>query len=68
MTFAAKKEAPLTLILDMLLPVYVERIPQVKFCNYLGIKIPTLGFSPFESSATSKVKLAISLVKRCANN
>ena len=67
MTFFAKKEAPLTLILDLLLPGNIERIPQVQFCNYLNVKIPVLGFSPFESSASLKVKLAINLVKQFAN-
>jgi HPr kinase/phosphorylase len=68
MTFSAKKEAPLTLILDMLPPVNIERIPQVRFCDYLDVKIPVLGISPFENSATTKVKLAINLVKQSANN
>jgi HPr kinase/phosphorylase len=68
MTFFAKKEAPLTLILDLLLPANIERIPQLKFYDYLDVKIPVLGISPFESSATSKVKLAINLVKQYANN
>jgi HPr kinase/phosphorylase len=68
MTFSAKKEAPLTLILDMLPPINIERIPQVKFCDYLNVKIPLLGFSPFENSAVSKVKLAINLMKQYSNN
>ena len=59
----AKNEARLALVLDMMPPEKIDRIPILQFCWYLGLQVPVLGLEPFENSAPLKVQLAINSMR-----
>ena len=52
-------EAPLRLVLDLVRPEEVERLPEASLCEVLERKIPRLALTPFEASAVAKVRLAL---------
>jgi len=52
-------EAPLKLVLELVAPERVERLPDPEFCQYFQCDIPLLRLAPFEISAASKVRLAL---------
>tara|TARA_B100001123_G_C15286628_1_gene1015856 strand:+ start:701 stop:1120 length:420 start_codon:yes stop_codon:yes gene_type:complete len=54
--------APLISVFDMVPSGSVERFPKMRFCSYLGVKIPLFTLAPFEASAVCKVTLSIDLV------
>ena len=51
-------EAPLVLVVDLVPPGQVERIPDQRFEAVLGLAIPLIALAPFEASATAKLRLA----------
>lgn len=51
-------EAPLALVVDLVPPAQVERIPDKRFEVVLGLTIPLLALAPFEVSAAAKLRLA----------
>ena len=51
-------EAPLTLVVDLVPSVQVERIPDNRFEVVLGLSIPLIALAPFEVSAAAKLRLA----------
>jgi HPr kinase/phosphorylase len=56
--------APLRLVIDLVAPDRVERLPEPQFCDYLHCSLPLLALAPFEASAPAKIRLAVaSLVK-----
>jgi HPr kinase/phosphorylase len=52
-------EAPLRLVLDLVPPEHVDRLPEPVFCEMLGHQVPCLALAPFEASAVAKVRLAL---------
>lgn len=52
-------EAPLGLVVDLIAPDAVERLPEPRFCEYLQCSIPLLAITPFEISAALKLRLAV---------
>jgi HPr kinase/phosphorylase len=52
-------EAPLRLVVDLIAPDAVERLPEPQFCEYLQCSIPLLEMAPFEISAALKLRLAV---------
>jgi HPr kinase/phosphorylase len=36
----------------------VERLPEARHCDYLGVEIPLIALAPFEASAAAKLRLA----------
>ena len=59
----SKEGARLGLVLDMMPPEKIDRIPIPQFCWYLGLQVPVLGLEPFENSAPLKVQLAINSMR-----
>lgn len=60
----AVPSAPLRLVVDLVAPDRVERLPEPQFCDYLQCSLPLLTLAPFEASAPAKIRLALaSLVK-----
>ena len=59
-----QKEAPLTLVLNMLPNNVTSRMPVWQLCTFFDIKVPAVEFAPFEISAHLKVKLAINLARK----
>jgi HPr kinase/phosphorylase len=51
-------EAPLVLVVDLVPPAEVERIPENRLEVVLGLAIPLIALAPFEASATAKLRLA----------
>jgi serine kinase of HPr protein (carbohydrate metabolism regulator) len=57
----------LRLVIDLVAPDRVERLPEPQFCDYLQCSLPLLALAPFEASAPAKIRLALaSLVKSVA--
>ncbi len=54
----AIEEAPLALIVDLVPPATVERLPEDRTEDVLGLAIPLLALAPFEASAPAKLRLA----------
>jgi len=52
-------EAPLRLVVDLVLPDAVERLPEPAACDVLQCSIPLLALTPFEASAPVKLRLAV---------
>jgi HPr kinase/phosphorylase len=51
--------APLRLVIDLVEPDRVERLPEPQFCDYLQCSLPLLALAPFEASAPAKIRLAL---------
>jgi len=55
----AVPSAPLRLVVDLVAPERVERLPEPLFCELLGMSLPRLLLAPFEASAPAKLRLAL---------
>lgn len=51
--------APLRLVVDLIAPEQVERLPEPAFCTLLGVAVPLLRLAPFEASVPAKLRLAL---------
>jgi serine kinase of HPr protein (carbohydrate metabolism regulator) len=51
--------APVALVVDLVSPGAVERLPDAARRSYLGIALPLLALAPFEASAAAKIRLAL---------
>jgi serine kinase of HPr protein (carbohydrate metabolism regulator) len=51
-------EAPLALVVDLAPSAQIERIPDNRFEEVLGLAIPLIALMPFEASAAAKLRLA----------
>jgi HPr kinase/phosphorylase len=51
--------APLGLVVDLVPPDVVERLPEARFCEILGFSLPWRTLTAFESSAPAKIRLAM---------
>jgi serine kinase of HPr protein (carbohydrate metabolism regulator) len=52
-------QAPLRLVLDLVPPECVDRLPEWTSCEILGRTVHRLALAPFEASAVAKVRLAL---------
>lgn len=57
-------EARVALVIDLVRPDRVDRMPEPVRCRYLGIELPLLALAPFEASAPAKVRLAVGAARR----
>jgi HPr kinase/phosphorylase len=53
------KSAPLRLVVDLVAPSAVERLPEPLTCEFLGSPVPRICLAPFEASAPAKLRLAL---------
>lgn len=51
-------EATIVLVVDLVAPEAVERLPEPARCMLAGVDLPLLRLAPFEASAVTKVRLA----------
>ena len=51
--------APLSLVVDLVPPDRIERLPEPARETVLGIDLPLLALAPFEASAPAKLRLAL---------
>ncbi len=52
------ERAALGLVVDLVQPERVERLPEAAQCELLGLTLPLVRLAPFEASAAAKVRLA----------
>jgi HPr kinase/phosphorylase len=55
--------APLGLVVDLVPPDRIERLPEASTATLLGVILPILQVSPFEASAPAKLRLAVAAQK-----
>jgi HPr kinase/phosphorylase len=53
--------APLALLIDLVEPDRIERLPEPEGETLLGIVVPRLALAPFEASAAAKLRRALAL-------
>jgi serine kinase of HPr protein (carbohydrate metabolism regulator) len=59
LTIGAVQKSPLALVVDLVAPADVERLPEPAKADILGIDLPLLRLAPFEASAPAKVRAAL---------
>ena len=59
LTVGAVQDSPLALVIDLVAPADVERLPDPTKAELLGIRLPLLRLAPFEASAPAKVHAAL---------
>lgn len=52
-------DPPLALIVDLISPERLERLPERRSETVLGLAVPVVKITPFEVSATAKLRLAL---------
>jgi len=57
--FDALTEAPVALIVDLVPPDAVERLPARQTATILGVVLPLIAVTPFAASAAAKLRLAL---------
>lgn len=55
-------ETPLALVIELVAPDAVPRLPDETGCTLHGITVPLFRLAPFEASAPAKVRLAVRIV------
>jgi serine kinase of HPr protein (carbohydrate metabolism regulator) len=55
----AVAEATLALLVDLVPSAEVERFPETRYEDVLGVKVPLIALSPFEASAAAKLRFAL---------
>jgi len=50
---------PLELVVDLVSPEALSRMPEKEDCSYLGVALPRISIAPFEASAVAKLRYAI---------
>lgn len=55
----AVASAPLRLVVDLVPPERIDRLPEPHFCTLLGVSVPLLALAPFEASAPAKLRVAL---------
>jgi serine kinase of HPr protein (carbohydrate metabolism regulator) len=56
----ALEEAPLAMCVDLLPPAEIERLPQPRLEEVLGVEVPLIAVPAFEASAAAKLRIALS--------
>jgi serine kinase of HPr protein (carbohydrate metabolism regulator) len=56
--------SPVRLVVDLVPPEEVERLPKAAETVLLGVAIPLMNLAPFETSAPAKLRLALRLAPR----
>ena len=52
-------EAALAMCVDLVPSAEVERLPEIRCENVLGLAVPSIAISPFEASAAAKLRFAL---------
>jgi serine kinase of HPr protein (carbohydrate metabolism regulator) len=63
----ALPEAPLVLIVDLVMPDAVERLPEPRVETWFGLSVPLIALAPFEASAAAKLRFARHTVATSGN-
>jgi HPr kinase/phosphorylase len=54
-----QSQAPLSMLVDLVSPDHIERLPEPAKEDLLGVSLPVLALAPFEGSAIAKLRLAL---------
>ncbi|HXM84934.1 MAG TPA: serine/threonine protein kinase [Stellaceae bacterium] len=54
--------ASLRLVVDLVPAEKIERLPERRSCDILGVPIPLIALAPFEASAAAKLRLALKVL------
>ncbi len=54
----------LVLVVDLVAPDRLERLPRPAMCIIEGVELPRLAVAPFEASAPAKLKMACAMLAR----
>jgi HPr kinase/phosphorylase len=60
--FPHLKSAPVGLVVDLVPPQAIERLPERQTCDLDGATLPLLRLAPFEASALPKLRLALEML------
>jgi serine kinase of HPr protein (carbohydrate metabolism regulator) len=63
-TMAYTESVALALVVDLVAPDRVERMPEPAHCTYLGLTLPRIALAPFEASTPAKLRLAVDAATR----
>jgi serine kinase of HPr protein (carbohydrate metabolism regulator) len=66
-TVAAVERATVALVIDLVPPDQVDRLPAPACCRLLGVSLPRFALAPFEASAPAKVRVAVRAATRDGN-
>ncbi|HXP12791.1 MAG TPA: serine/threonine protein kinase [Stellaceae bacterium] len=55
-------ESCLRLVVDLVPAEEIERLPEQRTCDIVGVPIPLIALAPFEASAASKLRLALKVL------
>ncbi len=58
----ARPQSRLALVVDLVPPEAIERIPEPEDCTYMGTGMPVLRVAPFEASAPAKIRFALARI------
>lgn len=61
---ACAERTKVTLVVDLVAPEAVDRLPDAQCCTYLGREVPRLALAAFEASAPAKIRLAVQAAKQ----
>jgi len=54
--------AALRLVVDLVPPESIERLPAARSCDILGVAVPLIALAPFEASSVAKLRLALKVL------
>ena len=63
-TMAYAESVALALVVDLVMPERVERMPKPAHCRYLGLDLPRIALAPFVASTPAKLRLAVAAATR----
>jgi HPr kinase/phosphorylase len=55
----AEMKAEIAMIVDLVDPAAIERLPDPKTCSLAGVELPLFTLAPFEASALAKLRFAL---------
>lgn len=58
-----RESVALALVLDLLPPFRVHRLPESRTTDILGLPLPLFALAPFEASAAAKVKMLVNALQ-----
>lgn len=59
-----RDRVPVALVVDLVMPKDIERLPEPAMTAFLGIRVPRIALAAFEASAAAKVRLAVTVATR----
>ena len=61
----AAAEAEIALVADLAEPASVQRLPERRVCELMGVTLPWIALAPFQCSAIAKLRFALKAAVEC---